>query len=202
MATEIDTLKHAAIVYRQFVGKKVQLELGRKNNLEEIVINFESKDFHHLIGLHKLVDIQSVAKQTAEKVFSDILAGNITHADIQKSEYYNQIVDRLTIIDSLNVVFDNKNIVFKKNTNTNSLKINTRIRWNYLIEFSFESMQGYLFLSEQRRTPGNYFCISDFRKTQDYGRGHTRMTLLKTVLISNHNETILYKSPAYTETID
>lgn len=40
--------------------------------------NFSSMDFHHLMGLGKLKDLR-VARKNRAQVFSDILAGRITH---------------------------------------------------------------------------------------------------------------------------
>ena len=52
-----DLLQVAASEFNKLIGKKVKLTLGRKGRSEEVTIVFDSSDFHHLAGLHKLKEL-------------------------------------------------------------------------------------------------------------------------------------------------
>lgn len=192
---EKDLLFSAATEFNKLVGKRIELTLGRKRLSEKVVILFDPKGFHHLVGLHKLSDIPPVSKPATNNIFNDILNRKICITDIKKSTHFNEITDRLEIVNQINDIFTKDNHAFKflKLVNPNS-----QIKWKYLLEFStIGGYQAYLFLQEFRNNPGSYFCISGFRKKSDYSFGQTRMTLLQTKLIDNSTEKILYRSASY-----
>lgn len=105
---EKDLLLTAAIEFNKLIGKKIELILGRKGKSEKIVILFQSCDFHHLVGLHKLKDIPVVLKRPAKQVFYNILNKRICIADINKSAFFDMIINRLEIISQINDIFTKK----------------------------------------------------------------------------------------------
>jgi hypothetical protein len=56
----MDKLFECAKCYENLLDKKYHMIVGRKGKAVEIVLTFEAADFHHLIGLHKLSDIETV----------------------------------------------------------------------------------------------------------------------------------------------
>ena len=190
-----DLLQVAASEFNKLIGKKVKLILGRKGRSEEVTIVFDSSDFHHLAGLHKLKDIQVVYKKNAKLVFNDILKGEISINDITKSTFFPDIAERIEIISQINDIFTKDNLVFKF-SRINIL--NSKILWQYLLEFmTVQGYHGYLFLNKYRRQPGNYVCVTDFKKRKDYSLGQINMTLLQTTLIDGAQQKIIFKNPSY-----
>lgn len=51
-------------------------------------------DFHHLVGLYKLKDIDT-ARANRSFVFRDILAGHITYDTLIKSVFIDEILSRI-----------------------------------------------------------------------------------------------------------
>jgi len=92
-------LKSTAELYQQLSRRNyyVILEDG-----DEFQLRFPTGNYHHFVGLHKFSDIAEVTidkpkKRTAKSIYQDILHGNITEYDLQRSRHYNAdvISDRL-----------------------------------------------------------------------------------------------------------
>lgn len=85
----MDLLQQCAVVFDQLTGYQYRFTLGRKGKLTEILLGFDETDFHHLVGLHKLKDI-NIARANRKSVFHDILAGRITDQTIEKSAFVSE----------------------------------------------------------------------------------------------------------------
>ena len=79
----MDYLQICAKAFEKLLDIQYHIILGRKGKLTELNILFEPKEFHHLIGLHKLRDLR-LARENREKIFYEILAGKITMEDLKK----------------------------------------------------------------------------------------------------------------------
>ena len=194
-------LFEAAATFLELEAYQLKLTIGRKGNAEEVYLSFRPNDFHHLAGLHKLTDINQVYKQNAKIVYQQIIAGKIQQSDIVQSDFYHLIEERLLILRNLKIIFCNFSNMFK----FRKLMIpNSRIRWKFLLEFEYAANAiGYLFLDEYRRHPGNYVCVTDFRKTtSDYGSGQIKYTLLQIAAtnLKTKEREIWYTSDSYKRT--
>lgn len=191
-------LLNAANIFNSYLNYQIHITLGKKGKKENLTIIFDKSDFHHLAGLHKLTDIEYVYKKKASDVFDKILKEEITQEDLQKSSFFYSIEDRLNIISCFDDIFRNNMDTFKFNKrNTHNY---SNIKWTFLLEFFYNNEKGYLFLDQYRREPGNYICISDFKKENNrHTTGHTRFTLLEIILldIRTSNETSLFLNPNY-----
>ncbi|MCR2048614.1 PBECR4 domain-containing protein [Acetatifactor muris] len=49
----------------------------------DLTVSFQAVEFHHLMGLHKLHDLR-LSRANREKVFSQILSGQITLDDVKE----------------------------------------------------------------------------------------------------------------------
>ena len=56
-----------------------------------------------------------------------------------------------------------------------------------------QGYHGYLFLNKYRRKPGNYVCVTDFKKRKNYSLGQINMTLLQTALIDGAQKRLFSK---------
>lgn len=194
---ETDLLYEAAMVYKEMQEYKLSLTIGRKGKSENIEIIFDDSDFHHLVGLHKLQDINQVYKNNAKIVYEKILNEEIRYSDIEKSSFIDQIEDRLIIVGSFKTIFRNPSTVFKFRK---VVIRHSRIRWKYLLEFDYENgTPAYLFLDEYRLKPGNHVCVSNFNKGTDYGLQQIKYTLLQIVAthLSTENKEIWYQNSIY-----
>jgi len=192
-----DLLYDAAKVYQDMQDFSLTLLIGRRGQSEKIEIIFDDSDFHHLAGLHKLKDINQVYKENAKIVFRKILNGEIKYSDIEKSNFINQVDERLTIVKSFRTIFSNPSTVFKFRK---VVIQHSQIRWKYLLEFIHEDgALGYLFLDEYRLKPGNHVCVSNFYKKIDYGFQQIKYTLLKidATHLSSGSSEIWYQNSVY-----
>lgn len=194
---ENDLLYEAARSYQELFDYKINLVIGRKGQKEIVTIIFDETHFHHLAGLHKLKDINQIYKQQAKIVYRNILKKQITIEHILPSSFFSQIEDRLIIVSRLLTILKNKSNVFKFRR---IIIPNSSINWKILLEFDYTNEDtGYLFLDEYRRSPGNFVCVSDFKKiyNQDYGAGQIKYTLLEIQAEKNNIVDIWYTSPSY-----
>lgn len=194
---EVDLLYDAAKVYKEIQEYSIALTVGRKGRSENIVVIFDDSDFHHLVGLHKLTDINQVYKASAKTVLKRILNEEITYATIQNSSFIEAIKDRLLIVSNFNSIFRNPSTVFKFRK---VVIQNSRLRWKYLLEFPLEDeTPAYLFLDEYRLKPGNHVCVSNFIKGTDYGLQQIKYTMLqiKATHLTTGNTEIWYQNSNY-----
>lgn len=80
----MDRLQDCAKAFEHLLDTTYHIVIGRKGNTVTIDIAFKAEHFHHLLGLHKLRDIEALSHKR-EKVFDDILAGRISFSDIKKA---------------------------------------------------------------------------------------------------------------------
>lgn len=170
----MDKLSACANAYLKMMDLTYRIVLGRKGNLYELHIGFEAVSFHHLIGLHKLHDLR-IARANREKVFYDILAGQIRYNLIEKSRYFPQIKDRFLPFVGMEQIFDDNHLIFRYNAKANRFSL---IEADYLMSTPYKGHDIYIFLAQQQ-DGNNYYCRSFFPKEQtDYTKGQTVWTML------------------------
>lgn len=108
----MDLLKKCAIGFNLLLRYKYHFVLGRKGKLKEFTISFEKSDFHHLAGLHKLKDNAKIQQGKRTDIFDSILTGEITLEQIQKSQFYNEMKERLEPLCLLEEFLDNNELIF------------------------------------------------------------------------------------------
>ena len=75
--------------FQKLLSSEYYFEIARKNIKREFVLNFKPEDFHHMVGLHKLIDIGLVQTGKRERVYSDIINNQITLSDVSISNYFD-----------------------------------------------------------------------------------------------------------------
>lgn len=152
----------------------------------DFVLTFEKTDFNHMAGLHKLTDIAAIqGVRQKDKVFDNIVKGNISHDLIKHSRFYDKIHDRLMCLENLEDLLDSNQIVFKYLEKMNLI---SRIEADYLMESANKAEIIYIFLSERSKAQKGQIpimcCRSFFPMNQlDYSRNQPSYTLLKKVKI-------------------
>lgn len=185
MSIKDDLLLKAAKKYHSLNGSKLIITLGKKGTLSEIIVDFQASNFYHLAGLHKLKDIQAVRGYNTTNVLNKVLKGKLTNAMIEKSSFYDDMKERLEIISEFPDILKSNKVIWK----FNKVRITrwTKIRWDYLIDYGIGNNETYVFL-KTKGDDNHCFCISAFRKTDDYTKIQVRMTVLKVVLTNDKGD--------------
>lgn len=177
---------------------KYDLLLGRRNKAMEISIVFCDYDFHHLAGLHYLTD-RIMLSRARDSVYWDIYNGVITDSDVRKSFAYEDIVDRLYILNQIEHLIDTNNLIFRYNTKNNP---KSKINANFVMQ-SFtdgKKNKAFIFLKYIDKNCNQVCCNSIFPYTDyDYTAYQKKLILLKKTKIRISTGEILdnYISKSY-----
>jgi len=121
----MDKLMKCALAFNNLIDKEYYIKAGKKGKLLEVILYFDPINFHHLIGLNKLNDINLLRKSTPE-LFSKILSGKITHEHISKSVHYDKMSDRLDYFPFLEQILDSEDTIIKHNQSKSGSSINAK----------------------------------------------------------------------------
>lgn len=170
----MDRLKKCAEAYNDLLDVEYNFIIGRKGNKKEIKLKFAKEDFHHLVGLHKIKDIEQIRSMQRRKIFDSILMGKITEDVIKKSAFYHQMNNRINPLTYLEVFLDSNDCIIKYDKNRN---IYSLIEADYLICGEINTTEVYLFIDENEE---RHFCRTFFPKDRsDYAQNQAKYTLLK-----------------------
>ena len=172
----MDILRESAKAFQKLLDYKYHFIIGRKGKSREFTIGFDDADFHHLAGLHKLRDNVRIQTGKRSDVFEEILSGKITLAQLEKSEFYNEMSVRLDPLSHLEEFLDDNHLIFRYNEKSHKFSL---IKADYLLENKYLNMIIYLFLGE-RENENDQMCRTFFPKQdKDYTVGQAQYTLLK-----------------------
>lgn len=178
-------LKKAALVFQELLDIEYKIIVGRKGKTTEFTIGFSKEHFFHLVGLHKLNDLNFPTKNK-ERLFDLIIDDEITEDFILKSSKANPIIsERIEpFIDIVNIIDDN-NLVFKFNRSRNNW---TNMRCKFILENIEQDKTVYVFIDNDKKND-KMFCRSFFLKTRnDFTTGSTKMALLYKEKINNRTK--------------
>lgn len=172
----MDLLLKCAVTFKKLMDFQYCFTLGKKGQLKEIVLGFSETDFHHLIGLHKLKDID-IARANRSIVFRDILSSRITYENLIKSVFIDKILSRLQIFPKLEALLDDDQLVFRYNK---KLYPYSAIESEFLLKMGDGTILDISFLFLDKSEQGVYFCRSFFpMERTDYTKEQMQYTLLK-----------------------
>ena len=171
------------------LSTEYEIVLGRKNVAVKLIITFDKKDCFHLMGLQYLTDRPEL-RRDREKIFDEIQKGIIKKENIESSDFYHKIQDRVHFLPLLEKMLDSNDTVFKYNKKSN---VYSMIEADYLMKNHMEGKNLFLFLSNAR--DDSYFCRSFFpEEKMDYTKNQASWTLLykKKRNLIDESEHILY----------
>lgn len=172
----MDLLQECAVAFSSLLPYEYRFTIGRKGNMCRFTIDFDTTDFHHLAGLHKLKDNVRFMTGKRSDIFNEVLTGTLTGALAEKSVFYPEMQPRLAPLTRLESFLDSNEIIFRFNEKINNFSL---IKADYLLENLYKGNEVYLFVS-QRSNSTNHVCRSFFpKKDKDYSVGQPRYTLLK-----------------------
>ena len=180
----MDHLYACAKAFEHLLDFQYHIIIGRKGKSVELNILFNSTEFHHLIGLHKLHDLR-IARENRDKVFQQILTGNISMNDLKKSQYFPNIQKRIEPFIQIENFLDSNKLIFRYNQKLQTFSL---IEAEYLLSTPYENTDIYIVLDRQKE-PDQFFCRSFFQKEEkDYTKGQAIYTLLKKEKINLRTE--------------
>ena len=171
------------------LNTEYEIVLGRKGVAVTLRITFDKKDCFHLMGLQYLSDRPELNRDRGT-IFDEIVAEKITMKQIESSDFYKKIEERVHFLPLLQKMLDSNDTVFKYNQKANAYSL---IDADYLMKNNMENRNLYLFLSHRRGE--YYFCRSFFPETKkDYTKNQASWTLLfkKKINLDTNEEIILY----------
>lgn len=150
------------------------LVLGRKGVAASLSITFDKKDCFHLMGLQYLTDKPELNRDRG-KIFDKIATQKITPKQIESSDLYYKIKDRINMLPYLEFLLDSNDTIFKYNQSIHTFSM---IQAEYLMKSRLEEHSIFIFLS---KNPDNkYYCRSFFPETnKDYTKNQSSWTLLQ-----------------------
>ena len=170
----MDHLQSCAKAFEHLLDFQYHIIIGRKGKSVELNILFDPTEFHHLVGLHKLHDLR-IARENRDKVFQQILTGNISINDLKKSQYLPNIQKRIEPFIQIENFLDSNKLIFRYNQKLQTFSL---IEAEYLLSTPYENTDIYIFLDRQKE-PDYFFCRSFFQKEEkDYTKGQAIYTLL------------------------
>ena len=85
-----------------------------KNVVVKLIITFDKKDCFHLMGLQYLTDRPELRRDIG-KIFDEIQKGIIKKENIESSDFYHKIQDRVHFLPLLEKMLDSNDTIFKYN---------------------------------------------------------------------------------------
>ena len=123
-----------------------RLILGRKGEAVSLNVTFDKKDCFHLMGLQYLTDRPELNRDRG-KIFDDIKARILTKEQIESSDLYRQIAERVDMLPFLEDMFDSNDTIFRYNEKKNSFSM---IRADYLMKNRLIDKNVFIFLSKDK----------------------------------------------------
>ncbi|SCJ41366.1 Uncharacterised protein [uncultured Eubacterium sp.] len=112
------------------LSTEYEIVLGRKNVAIKLIITFDKKDCFHLMGLQYLTDRPELRRDRG-KIFDEIQNGIIKRENIESSDFYHKIQDRVHFLPLLEKMLDSNDTVFKYNKKAN---VYSMIKADYLMK--------------------------------------------------------------------
>lgn len=205
-----DILYSAAQSFYNLLNKKYNLVLGFKGKTTYLNLSFDSSNFKHLSGLHKLTDL-NLSSELSIPLFNKILQKEITYKDIEKSIYYKNIKNRLSDLSNYEKYLDKtKEIYYWSKRQATQVGVPSKINADYIFkEKSIYITNGNSFMffaidkiDKNNRTiyisPINIeqlSAVSFFIDNIDYSKGQKRYTLLykEKIDLNTNKKEIIYK---------
>ena len=198
----MDILQESALSFQKLFEFDYHVKAGKKGKLFEVTLFFNSSNFHHLLGLHKLKDLPNISNHTNKSsLFKSIIDGSITHADIKTSLNYDEIDMRLNNFNRIeNILKIDNEVVIKFDQH----KAHTTIDANFLIYEHFNNDYLHLFFGPFNQEFPNKLVPRSFiiRNDTQYIDMQERYTLLEVKQIPKEihvDNKLFLLSPAYSD---
>ena len=158
----MDDLMKSALAFRRLLDFEYEIIAGSKGHLLEMMLCFKKEHFMHLVGLHKLRDLQFL-KNSSHKIFDLILKGRLTYQDISKSVFFSEIEDRIRLFPILEEALDSNELIIKYKK---ELVKGTFVQASHIFVYPFKGTILHFFVDCDTEE-GKYFGRSFFSREDD-----------------------------------
>lgn len=177
----MDKLLLCAHAYQKLLDYEYEMTIGSKDKLIKLTLFFESSHFLHLIGLHKLTDLQ-IQRTDKKNVIEKIINCEITYDNICKSAYFSEIAERIQFFILLERILDSNDLVIRYNKR----KVKgTAVEASFVIVYEYENRKLHYFIDfdGEERLYGRTFFIRT--GTDDkYIAGQQKYKVLKKIKVN------------------
>lgn len=177
----MDKLLLCAQAYQKLLDYEYEMTIVSKKKLINLTLFFESSHFMHLIGLHKLTDLQ-FQRTDKKNVIEKIINCEITYENICKSAYFGEIEERIELFILLERILDNNDLVIRYNKG----KVRgTAVEASFVIVYKHENRKLHYFIDfdGEERFYGRTFFVR--AGTDDkYIAGQQKFKVLKKIKVN------------------
>ena len=158
----VDKLKASAIAFERLLKYEDEIVAGSKKTLLEMTLFFEREHFMHLIGLHKLTDLQ-IQRFRKEQMYDMVMRDELTYDYIEKSVFFSEIKERIELFPILETALDSNELLIKYK---HGVARGTVIRASYIIIYNYGDVTIHYFVDQDEKT-NRYFGKSFFGRSDD-----------------------------------
>ncbi len=158
----MDRLKASAIAFERLLKYEYEIVAGSKKTLLEMTLFFEREHFMHLIGLHKLTDLQ-IQRFRKEQMYNMVMRDELTYDYIEKSVFFSEIKERIELFPLLETALDSNELLIKYK---HGFAQGTVIRESYIIIYNYGDVTIHYFVDRDEKT-NRYFGKSFFGRSDD-----------------------------------
>lgn len=158
----MDKLKASAIAFERLLKYEYEIVAGSKKTLLEMTLFFEREHFMHLIGLHKLTDLQ-IQRFRKEQMYDMVMRDELTYDYIEKSVFFSEIKERIELFPILETALDSNELLIKYK---HRFAQGTVIRASYIIIYNYGDVTIHYFVDRDEKT-NRYFGKSFFGRSDD-----------------------------------
>jgi len=163
---KLNKLKECAFAFNKLLNKEYYIKAVRKDKIIEVRLFFEKEHFYHLLGLHKLRDIEQL-KINSVKLFDNILNEKITYKDISSSRFFDDISDRIEYLPYLEQILDDEKTIIKYNKSRCKSSIDAK----YILYGKINGLNVHYFIDidekKQKYFGRTFFARQDYIYLQD-----------------------------------
>ena len=176
----MDNIQACARAFEHLKQYKYELVLARKGVAVTLLLGFQTEDFFHLAGLHKLTDLAQIRDRKHAYVYRDIMSGKITDRSLASSSQFRVVERRAKALSELEQMLDGDDLYFAYDVNKHPY---SSIQAKYLVSGSAGNETAFLFLDES--AAGTYYARSFFpMDRQDFRVGLRKYTLIEKTKIN------------------
>ena len=123
---------------------------------------FEREHFMHLIGLHKLTDLQ-IQRFRKEQMYNMVMRDELTYDYIEKSVFFSEIKQRIELFPILETALDSNELLIKYK---HGFAQGTVIMASYIIIYNYGDVTIHYFVDRDEKA-NRYFGKSFFGRSDD-----------------------------------
>lgn len=171
----MDMLQQSALAFEKLQKYEYEITAGSKRTLLEMTLFFSKEHFMHLIGLHKLTDLQ-IQRYRKAQMYDMVKKGVLSLDYIKKSVFFQEISERIALFPILETALDSNELLIKYKP---GFARGTVITASYIFVYRYGDTLIHYF-TDQEDNSGRYFGRSFFgRKDEKFLENQQTFKILK-----------------------